>query len=100
MPPRFEAHFTPTIEVGWRLAFEHWGRRYATEAARAALAHGFAALGLREIVSFTATSNLRSRRVIEKIGMARDAAGDFEHPLIPEGHPLRPHVLYRATRAQ
>jgi RimJ/RimL family protein N-acetyltransferase len=98
MPPRFEAHFTPAIEIGWRLAFEHWGRGYATEAARAALAFGFDSLGLGEIVSFTAPSNLRSRRVMEKLGMQHDVHGDFDHPLIPEGHPLRRHVLYRTKR--
>ena len=98
MPPRFEAHFTPAIEVGWRLAFEHWGRGYATEAARAALDYGFEILRLGEIVSFTTTSNLRSRRVMEKIGMYHDARGDFDHPLIAEGHPLRAHVLYRVAR--
>jgi RimJ/RimL family protein N-acetyltransferase len=98
MPPRFEAHFTPAIEIGWRLAFEHWGQGYATEAARAVLAHGFETLGLAEIVSFTAVGNVRSRQVMEKIGMRHDARGDFDHPLIAEGHPLRPHVLYRVAR--
>lgn len=93
--PRFRAHFTPCVEVGWRIAREHWGRGYATEAARAALAHGFAALGLEEIVSFTAAGNLRSRRVMEKLGMTHDPADDFEHPSLPPGHPLRRHVLYR-----
>jgi RimJ/RimL family protein N-acetyltransferase len=96
--PRFEAHFTPCVEIGWRLAHAHWGQGYATEAARAALAFGFVTLGLHEIVSFTAVSNVRSRRVMEKIGLERDPAGDFDHPLVPEGHPHRPHVLYRVAR--
>jgi RimJ/RimL family protein N-acetyltransferase len=97
--PRFEAHFTPCVEIGWRLSFAFWGFGYATEAARAALTFGFDGLGLREIVSFTAISNVRSRHVMEKIGMKRDLAGDFDHPLVPEGHPHRPHVLYRTSRA-
>ena len=96
--PRFEAAFTPCIEVGWRLAAEHWGRGYATEGARAALAYGFECLGLDEIVSFTVPGNLRSIRVMEKIGMTRDPADDFDHPVIPEGHRLRRHVLYRIAR--
>jgi RimJ/RimL family protein N-acetyltransferase len=95
--PRFEGHFTPCVEVGWRLAAEHWGHGYATEAARAVLAFGFDELGLDEIVSFTTTANLRSRRVMERIGMSHDPAEDFDHPTLPEGHPLRPHVLYRIS---
>jgi RimJ/RimL family protein N-acetyltransferase len=97
--PRFVAHFTPCVEVGWRLAAEHWGQGYATEGAQAALAFGFHHLGLEEIVSFTVPENQRSRRVMEKIGMVHDTAGDFEHPLLPEGHPLRRHVLYRIARS-
>lgn len=96
--PRFAAHFTPCVEVGWRLAAEHWGRGYAPEAARAALAHGFGALELREIVSFTAPANANSRRVMAKLGMRRDPADDFDHPSLPAGHPLRRHVLYRLAR--
>lgn len=96
--PRFEAHFTPCVEAGWRLAAEHWGHGYASEGARAALEFGFGALGLKEIVSFTVPENDRSRRVMEKIGMRHDAAGDFEHPVLPEGHRLRRHVLYRCHR--
>jgi RimJ/RimL family protein N-acetyltransferase len=96
--PRFEAHFTPCVEVGWRLAREHWGRGYAPEAARAALAHGFGALGLDEIVSFTAVGNVRSRRVMEKLGMTHDPAEDFDHPGLPPGHRLRRHALYRRRR--
>ncbi|CAD5109054.1 GNAT family N-acetyltransferase [Zestomonas carbonaria] len=94
----FEVHFAPAVEIGWRLARMHWGQGLASEAARAALACGFGRLGLEEIVSFTTTGNQPSRRVMEAIGMRRDPAGDFEHPLISAGHPLRPHVLYRLRR--
>jgi ribosomal-protein-alanine N-acetyltransferase len=93
--PGFEAHFTPCVEVGWRLARAQWGHGYATEAAAAAMAYGFEAAGLEEIVALTVPANLRSRRVMERLGMERDADDDFEHPRLPEGHPLRPHVLYR-----
>lgn len=95
--PRFKAHFTPAVEVGWRLAQEHWGKGYATEAARAALAFAFDELRLDEFVSFTSAINERSRRVMERLGMTRDPADDFDHPNIPDG-PLRPHVLYRIRR--
>jgi RimJ/RimL family protein N-acetyltransferase len=96
--PTFEAHFTPAVEVGWRLARDGWGHGYATEAARAALAFGFETLGLQEIVSFTTVDNIRSRRVMERLGMTRDPADDFDHPGLPPGHPLRRHVLYRLRR--
>jgi RimJ/RimL family protein N-acetyltransferase len=96
--PSFEAHFTPAVEVGWRLAREHWGRGYATEAGRAALAYGFEEIGLDEIVSFTSRLNEPSWRVMERLGMSHDPADDFEHPRVPVGHPLRPHVLYRLDR--
>jgi ribosomal-protein-alanine N-acetyltransferase len=96
--PTFEAHFTPCVEVGWRLAAEHWGHGYATEAARAALAFGFEKVGLKQIVSFTVPQNQRSRRVMEKIGMHHDPRDDFDHPRLPEGHALRRHVLYRIDR--
>jgi RimJ/RimL family protein N-acetyltransferase len=96
--PTFETHFTPCVEIGWRLAFEHWGHGYATEAARVSLDFGFRHLALDEIVSFTVPANLRSRRVMEKIGMTHSPADDFDHPALPEGHPIRRHVLYRASR--
>jgi RimJ/RimL family protein N-acetyltransferase len=96
--PRFDAHFTPAVEVGWRLAREHWGYGYATEAARTALAYGFDDLGLDEIVSFTTVANARSRRVMERLDMTHDAADDFDHPLLAEDDPIRPHVLYRLRR--
>jgi RimJ/RimL family protein N-acetyltransferase len=91
----FQAPFTPCVEVGWRLAAEHWGHGYASEAARLALDHGFDCVGLSEIVSFTAATNRRSRAVMERLGMARNPADDFDHPSLPEGHPLQRHVLYR-----
>jgi RimJ/RimL family protein N-acetyltransferase len=93
--PRFEAHFTPCVEIGWRLAPEYWGRGLATEGARAALKFGFESLQLPEIVSYTVPANVRSRRVMEKLGMTHDAGDDFDHPLVPSGHPLSRHVLYR-----
>lgn len=92
----FEAPFTPAVEVGWRLAREHWGCGYATEAGRAAVAYAFSTLGLQRLVSFTTVANRRSRRVMEKLGMTHDPAEDFDHPDIVEG-PLRRHVLYRLS---
>lgn len=96
--PTFEAAFTPCVEIGWRLAPEAWGHGFATEAARAALRFGFERLQLDEIVSFTVPANTRSRAVMERIGMARDPADDFQHPGLPDDHPLREHVLYRLPR--
>lgn len=93
----FEAHFTPAVEVGWRLARTAWGHGYASEAARAALAYGFDHASLTEIVSMTTVANTRSQAVMRRIGMTRDPADDFEHSKIPAGSPLRPHVLYRIT---
>lgn len=93
--PAFEASFMPAIEIAWRLAYSAWGRGYASEAARACLAHGFSTFGFGEVVSFTARHNTRSTAVMERIGMARDIGGDFDHPALPEGHALRRHVLYR-----
>ena len=92
---QFTAHFTPCVEVGWRLAFAHWGHGYATEAARLALGYGFGTLALPEIVSFTSATNQRSRAVMKRLGMRRDPADDFDYPSFAEGHPLRRHVLYR-----
>lgn len=88
----------PATEIGWRLARRHWGCGYASEAASACLRHAFDALGLAEVVSFTSAGNLRSRAVMERIGMQRDPTGDFDHPRVPEG-PLRRHVLYRLSGA-
>ncbi len=94
-PPSFDAHFTPAVEVGWRLAREHWGRGYATEAAAAALDFGFDEAGLGEVVSFTIPANVRSIAVMERLGMTHNPADDFDHPRLPAGSPLRRHVLYR-----
>lgn len=96
--PGFQAHFTPCVEIGWRLARDHWGKGYATEGARAALRFGFERLGVAEIVSFTVPGNVPSLRVMERIGMSHSPADDFDHPGMPDGHPLRRHVLYRMTR--
>ena len=96
--PRRVLPCSPCVEVGWRLARRFWGRGLASEAARAALGAGFERIGLAEIVSFTALGNLRSRAVMERIGM-QDAHQDFEHPGVPEGHALRLHCLYRIDRA-
>jgi RimJ/RimL family protein N-acetyltransferase len=96
--PPFDAPFMPAVEIGWRLRSEAWGRGLATEGARAAMRFGFKSLGLASLVSMTVPANLRSRRVMEKLGMARTERDDFDHPLLPEGHPLRRHVLYRIDR--
>ena len=96
--PRFEAAFTPCVEIGWRLASPHWGQGLATEDARAALRHGFEALELLDLVSFTVPANLRSRGVMERLGISHDALEDFDHSLLAEGHLLRRHVLYRLRR--
>ena len=97
--PRRTFSFSPCVEVGWRLARKFWGEGFATEAARAALRVAFERLALPEVVSFTAVGNLRSRAVMERIGMY-DTNQDFEHPGITEGHPLRLHCLYRITGVQ
>ena len=98
--PRFDAPFMPAVEIGWRLGHAHWGLGFATEAARAALAHAFGPLGLEGIVSFTVPANMRSRAVMEKIGMRHDPADDFDHPLLAPGDPLRRHVLYRISKEE
>jgi ribosomal-protein-alanine N-acetyltransferase len=97
-PANFEAHFTPAVEIGWRLARPAWGYGYATEAARAGVAYGFGPGGLDEIMSWTVPANERSRAVMRRLGMTHDAADDFDHPRLPEGHPMRRHVLYRLSR--
>lgn len=93
--PRF---WPEVVEIGWRLRREHWGNGYATEAGREALRFGFEELGLDEIVAFTAVENEPSRRVMERIGMTHDPSRDFDHPGVPDGHPLKRHVLYAARR--
>lgn len=94
----FEAHFTPCVEIGWRLGAEYWGGGFATEGARAAVAFAFETVRLEQIVSFTVPGNLRSRRVMEKLGMTHQPSDDFDHPLLPAGHRLSRHVLYRLAR--
>ena len=96
--PTFEAPFMPCVEIGWRLAKDHWGHGYATEAAQRALDFAFEELRLDEIVSFTVPDNVRSRAVMERLGMTRSPDEDFDHPVLPEGHRLRRHVLYRISR--
>jgi RimJ/RimL family protein N-acetyltransferase len=96
--PSFTAHFTPCVEVGWRLARRYWGQGYATEGGRAAIEFGFERAGLGEIVSFTVPANRRSLAVMERLGMTHDPRDDFDHPVLPEGHPLRRHLLYRRAR--
>jgi ribosomal-protein-alanine N-acetyltransferase len=98
--PRFDAPFMPCVEIGWRIDASYWGWGLATEGARAAVSYAFQTAGLHEIVSFTVPANMRSRRVMEKLGMTHDPRDDFDHPNIPPGHPLRPHVLYRLSSSQ
>lgn len=94
----FVAHFTPSVEIGWRLAHRFWGHGYATEGALAVLDYGFKSLHFDEIVAFTVPANIRSRKVMERIGMRHDPKDDFDHPKLAEGHPLRRHVLYRIQK--
>jgi RimJ/RimL family protein N-acetyltransferase len=97
--PAFEAHFTPCVEIGWRLSADHWGHGFATEGALAVVLHAFGPLGLDALASFTVPANLRFRRVMEKIGITHNPSDDFDHPNIPEGNPFRRHVLYRLARS-
>ena len=96
--PTHGAHFTPCVEIGWRLTRSAWGKGYATEAARACLTWGFDDLGLDEIVSYAQPRNARSHSVMVRIGMRRDSAGDFDHKALPDGHPSQHHWLYRLSR--
>jgi RimJ/RimL family protein N-acetyltransferase len=96
MRVRFEASFTPAVEVAWRLHRPYWGHGYATEAAQAAMEDGFTRIGLTEIVAFTTLVNVPSMRVMERLGMTRTI--EFDHPALPEGHDLRRHILYRLSR--
>lgn len=93
--PSFEAPFMPCVEAGWRLRPEYWGKGVAYRGTLQALEYGFGILKLPEIVSFTSEVNIRSRRLMERLGFVHDAGSDFDHPSIPEGHQLRQHVLYR-----
>jgi RimJ/RimL family protein N-acetyltransferase len=98
--PGFQAPFMPAVEIGWRLARSSWGRGYATEAARAALAHAFGPLALDEVVAMVVPGNVRSQGVMRKLGLRYDEDADFDHPLIEEGSPVRRHRLYRLTRQE
>ncbi|MBI5448033.1 MAG: GNAT family N-acetyltransferase [Gammaproteobacteria bacterium] len=97
--PSFEAHFTPAVEIGWRLDSRHWNQGYATEGAKAVLQYAFTVLKLPEIVSFTAVNNQASRRVMEKIGLHHESSDDFDHPKLEKSHPLCRHVLYRLSKS-
>jgi len=94
----FPAHFTPCVEIGWRIAKDYWGKGYAYEAAKEALRYGFEELKLPEIVSMTTVKNRRSRKLMEKLGLTHDPADDFENPKVPDGHPIKPQVLYRIKK--
>ena len=96
--PLFDAAFMPSVEIGWRLAAGYWGRGLASEGARAVVRYASGDLGLPSLVSFTVPQNLRSRRVMEKLGMTHDPADDFDHPSLPPRHAMRRHVLYRLGR--
>lgn len=98
--PKFSAHFTPCVEIGWRLRREYWGQGIAFAAAQQAADYAFSTLRLDELVSFTTESNARSRRLMERLGFTHDLHGDFFHPLLEDNHPLRHHVLYRKTAAE
>ena len=94
---KFEASFTPAVEVAWRLQQRYWRQGYATEAASAAIEDAFLRIGLTDIVAFTALINLASARVMEKLGVARSI--EFAPPRVAADNPLRRHFLYRLTRA-
>jgi RimJ/RimL family protein N-acetyltransferase len=96
--PAFPAHFTPCVEIGWRLSANHWAQGLATEGAQAIVQYAFCTLNLDSLVSITVPANTRSRRVMEKLGMTYSPADDFNHPNLPPNHPLSRHVLYRLTR--
>lgn len=104
MYPSYTAHFTcpeaPCLEIGWRLARSVWGQGLASEGARRSLQYAFETLAADEVVSLTVPDNIRSRAVMERLGMQHNPAEDFEHPRVPEGHPLRHHVLYRLRRVR
>jgi ribosomal-protein-alanine N-acetyltransferase len=95
--PSFEAHFMPSVEIGWRLSTDCWGQGLATEGARRMVQYASEVLKLKSLVSFTVPANIRSRRVMEKLGMTHSSADDFDHTGLPEGHPLRRHALYRLS---
>ena len=94
--PTFNAPFTPCVEILWRLTPASWGKGHATAAAAAVLQTAFQTLSLEEVVSFASRNNVKSIRVMQKIGMRLDPHGDFDHPDV-EDPTLRPHVLYRIS---
>ncbi|HAT8341961.1 TPA: GNAT family N-acetyltransferase [Legionella pneumophila] len=96
----FQAHFTPAIEIGWRLSSKHWNKGYATEAAKAVLDYAFRKLNLDEVVSFTSVLNKPSIRVMQKIGLHTNLEDNFDNPKVPSGSPLIDHVLYRLKRSE
>lgn len=96
----FEAHFTPAAEIGWRLSSKHWGQGFATEGAKAVLDHAFSVLKIPEIVSFAAAGNVKSIRVMQKIGLQHHEEDDFDHPKLDDTSPLKRHVLYRLSRKE
>ena len=96
--PRYETKFSPFVEILWRLATPHWGKGLVTEAARAALDDGFTEHGFPDVVATTVQQNQRSWRVMERLGMRRSPQDAFDHPLVPEDNPLRPHIVYRLSR--
>lgn len=98
--PKFSAHFTPCVEIGWRLRQEYWGRGIALAAARQAADYAFSVLRLDQLVSFTTAANLKSRKLMERLGFSHDSRDDFMHPSLEESHPLRHHVLYRKNSEQ
>ena len=98
LKPSFDAHFTPTTEIGWRLSSKHWGKGYAPEAAKAVLEYAFNTLHLKEVVSFTSIGNQKSIRVMEKIGLKHDPKDNFYHPKLDKNHPLALHVLYKLSK--
>jgi RimJ/RimL family protein N-acetyltransferase len=95
LPVEDDLPFFPGVELGWSLAREFWGRGIATEAAMAVCEYAFHTLGLDELLAYTAARNLRSRAVMERLGMRRDPAEDFAYPHLAAEDPLAPHVLYR-----
>lgn len=94
----WKSHFTPAVEIGWRLGSKYWGQGLATEGAKTALDYGFKQCDIKEIVSFTVPANIRSIRVMDKIGLKRDFNGDFTHPKLDKDHPLSRHILYRLSK--
>ena len=96
----FRLKFTPCVEVAWRLSADYWGLGLATEGSREIVRYAFEIIGLDALVSFTVPSNLRSRRVMDKLGMTHNPVDDFDHPKLPAGHPLRRHVLYKLQRSE